>query len=366
MIGHPEWMDTTTLAPVISSAGPFATVFVDVSQDSEKGRHEHDLRVRSACEQLAEQGAPEPVLEAVAGQLAQSVDQPAPVGRLVVATPEDVVYDEVALARIDQPVATWSALPDLAAWVAHRDATLPFVLVLVDHEGGDISLWDSDVPEPEVEISAGGEVQYVHQVPTGGWAMINFQHSTENVWRHNADAVAGEITKLVRAHGHPLVLLGGDPTSVSLVRKDLDDLPATVVELEHAQRAADGGDETIAQAIREALLAQVVRRRTELTHRFREALGRGRGAATGVRDVAEAFVQGQVETLLLDPGALAEHELDPAVVPGLSFGEVEPSGPVRADLGLLAAAVLTDAHVSTLPQAALGGAPVAAILRWTA
>lgn len=357
-------MDTTTLAPVYQSAGPFATVFVDVSQDSENGRHEHELRVRSACEQLAAQGAPESVLEAVGDRLAANVDRPAPVGRLVVATPESIVYDEVALTRVDQPVATWAPLPDLAAWVAHRDATLPFVLALVDHEGGDISLWDSDVPEPEIETDAGGEVQYAHHVSTGGWAMLNFQHSTENVWHHNADAVAAEITKLVRSHGHPLVLVGGDPTSVSMVRKDLADLPATVVQLEHAQRATDGGDEVIAQGIREALLAEVVRRRTDLTHRLREALGRGEGAATGVRHVAEAFVRGQVETLLLDPAALAEHELDPAAVPGLAFGDAEPSGPVRADLALVAAAVLTDAEVSALPTAALGGAPVAALLRW--
>jgi hypothetical protein len=358
-------MHTSTLSPALQGTGPFATVLTDVSQDTESGRHEHELRIRAASQQLAEQGAPAEVVDAVAARLNETVHLPAPQARIVVATPEGVAYDDVALTRIDQPVATWSPLPDLAAWVTHRDATLPFVLALVDHEGGDISLWDSDVPEPETETSAGGELLYVHKVPTGGWAAINYQHSSENVWHHNADAVAAEITKLVRAHGHPLVLLGGDPASVSMVRKDLAELPATVVELEHAQRASDGGDETIAQGIREALLGEVVRRRTELTHRLREALGRGEGAATGVRDVAEAFVRGQVETLLLDPTALAEHELDPSTVPGLAFGAAQPSGPVRADLALVAAAVLTDADVSTLPRAALGGAPVAALLRWS-
>ena len=55
------------------------------------------------------------------------------------------------------------------------------------------------------------------------------------------------------------------------------------------------------QAIREALMEYVVSRRLEVAHRFKDRLGQGFGAATGVRDVANAFVTGQVDTLLLDP-----------------------------------------------------------------
>lgn len=136
------------------------------------------------------------------------------------------------------------------------------------------------------------------------------------------------------------------------------------MELPTGQRTEDGGDEALQQAVREALRAEVVRRRTELTHRLRDRLGRGEGAATGVRDVAEAFTRGQVETLLLDPGGAAGLELEPEKVPGLAFGKAEVTEKVRADQALLAAAVLTDADVSVLPAAAMGGAPVAALLRW--
>lgn len=359
-------MDTTTLTPALHGSGPFATVLADVSQDTESGRHEHDLRVRAACERLSEQGAPREVVDLVAERLGEVVREQAPTGRIVVATPEGIAYDEVALTRIDDPVATWDALPDLAAWIAHRDSSLPFVLALVDHEGGDVSLWDSDMPQPEVSTSAGGEdLEFVHQMPVGGWGSLETQRTTENTWRKNAADVADEIVRLVRAHGHPVVLLGGDPTSVGMVRKDLEDLPASIVELSSGQRAEDGGDEALRAAIHEALAGEVVRRRTALAHRVSEALGRGDTGVAGVDAVAGALVRGQVETLVFDPSALSDARLDPADHPGLSFGGPEPLAPLRADEALLAAAVATDAEVATLPSIALGRQPVAAILRWT-
>lgn len=359
-------MDITTLTPALHGSGPFATVLADVSQDTESGRHEHELRVRAACDRLSEQGAPQAVVDLVAERLGEVVREPAPVGRILVATPEGIAYDEVAPTRIDDPVATWDALPDLGAWIAHRDASLPFVLALVDHEGGDVSLWDSDAPQPEVSTSAGGEdLEWVHHVPTGGWGSLETQRTTENTWRKNAADVAEEIVRLVRAHGHPVVLLGGDPTSVGMVRKDLEDLPATVLELSSGQRAEDGGDDALRGAIQEALAGEVVRRRTALAHRVAEALGRGDTGVAGVDAVADALVRGQVETLVFDPAALPDARLNPAEHPGLSFGGAEPLTPLRADEALLAAAVATDAEVATLPSIALGRQPVAAILRWT-
>lgn len=365
-MGDREVMQTSTLTSVTQSSGPFATVLVDVSQDSEQGRQEHELRVREAVERLAEQGAPSEVIDTVAERLRENLHRPAPTARLVIATPEGVVYDEVALSRVDQAVASWDPLPDLTTWIAHRDATLPFVLALVDHEGGDVSLWDSDLPEPAVETSAGSEdLQFVHHVPTGGWGSLEVQRTTENVWRRNARDVAEEITRVVREHGRPLVLLGGDPTSVGLVRKELDNLPADVVELPTGQRTADGGDEALQQAIHEALLAQLVARRTELAHRIHQALARGEGAVADVGPVAEAFVRGQVDTLVIDPAALSEVRLLPSDHPGLGFGGPTPSGAVRADEALIAAAIATDATVTTLPGIALDRAPVVALLRWT-
>jgi hypothetical protein len=356
-------MLTTRLTDLYGATGPFATVMLDVSHDTENGEHEHELRVRAATEELADQGAPDTVVKEVSERLAELVPDPAPVTRTVVATAAGVLLDDVSHSRTDQPVVSWAPLPDLAPWVEHQDAITPFVLAVVDHEGGDVAVLDSDVPEPSEKESVGGETHHVHKVPVGGWSALRYQHVTENVWARNAEAVADEVISHVRA-GHRLVLLAGDPQSLPTVLARLEDSPATVVQLDTGTRARDGGDEAMQQAIREALMEHVVARRLEDVHTLRDRLGMDSAVATGVRDVADAFVRGQVDTLLIDPSAAAELTLDPADHPGLVLGPEPATGSLRADQALVAAAVSTSAAVRVTPRATLGGAPVAALLRW--
>jgi hypothetical protein len=356
-------MRTTRLSELYADQGPFATVMLDVSHDNENGEHEHELRVRAATEELAAAGAPDEVVKQVSERLGELVGDPAPVARTVVGSSSGVLFDEVNHFRVDQPVVAWSALPDLARWVQHQDAVTPFVLAVVDHEGGDVAIYDSDVPEPASQESVGGETHHAHKVPVGGWSALRYQHVTENVWARNAEAVADEVVSHVRS-GYRLVLLAGDPQSLPTVRARLEDSRATVVELGTGTRARDGGDEALQQAIREALMEHTVSRRLEDVHALKDRLGMDAAVATGVDDVADAFVRGQVDTLLLDPQPAADLALEVDRHPGLVLGATSTRGTVRADQALVAAAVATAADVRVVPAAALAGAPVAALLRW--
>jgi hypothetical protein len=356
-------MDTTPFAPIYQQAGPFATALVDVGHDNENGEHEHELRVRGVCDQLTEQGATDSVVAAVSERLLELVERPAPVARLVVATDDGIAHDEVVGVRIDQPVASWGPLPDLAPWIECRDSAVTFVLALVDHEGGQVALYDSEVPEAHEEAEVGGETRFVHKVPVGGWSALRYQHNTENVWGRNAEAVVEEIESHLR-RGHRLVLLAGDPQSRGIVRGHLEDSRAELVELDTGTRAEDGGDEALQQSIREALMDYVGARRAALADALREHRERHLAVATGVDEVADAFVRGQVDTLLIDPVDAASVEVDVSQHPGLSLGPDTPTGRVRADQALIAAAVLTGAAVSTNRREALGDSPAAALLRW--
>ncbi|MCW2850098.1 MAG: hypothetical protein JWR90_4072 [Marmoricola sp.] len=359
----PRYMDTAPFTTIYQHAGPFATALVDVGHDNEHGEHEHELRVRAVCDQLTEQGAPDSVVSAVGDRLRELVERPAPIARLVVATGEGIAHDEIIGVRVDRPVSTWGPLPDLAPWIAHRDSSLTFVLVLVDHEGGDVALYDSEVPESQEEAAVGGETRFVHMVPVGGWSALRYQHNTENVWRRNAEAVVQEVRSHVH-RGHRLVLLAGDPQSRGIVRGQLEDTKAEVVELDTGTRAEDGGEEALQEAVGQALLSCLGRRRAALADALREQRERGGALATGVDEVLEAFVRGQVDTLLLDPAETAEIEVDAAHHPGLNLGQELPPGPVRADQALIAAAVLTGAAVSINRREALADSPAAALLRW--
>jgi hypothetical protein len=356
-------MKTSQLATLYEALPPFASATVDVSHDSENGEHEHQLRVRAACDALTQAGADPAAVDAVSERLGQLVKDPAPVARTVVATGEGIVFDQVMHTQVDQPEVTWGPLPDVSRWVQHQDSVTTFVLAVVDHEGGDVALYDSDVPEPHDEATVGGETNHVHKVPVGGWSALRYQHVTENVWTRNAEAVADEAVSHVRA-GHRLVLLAGDPQSRPIVAERLSDTPATVVQLSTGTRAQDGSDEATQQAIREALMAHATERRLETSHTLKDRLGRDDAVATGLADVADAFVRGQVDTLLLDPPAAAGLELDPGRHPGLALGTAPLDEPLRADLALVAAATLTGADIVVSRASAMGGTPVAALLRW--
>jgi Bacterial archaeo-eukaryotic release factor family 2 len=362
-VGYRQPMRTARLADLYQHRGPFASVTIQVDHANENGTHEHELRARAACEQLIDMGADGSAVQAVSERLGEQVNDPAPVSRTVVATVEGVIFDELLRIAVEQPVVTWGPLPEVSPWVERQDSIVPFVLAVVDHEGGDVAVHTSDVPDPEEESSVGGQAHRVHKVPTGGWSALRYQHVTENVWKRNAEAVAEAIVARVRS-GLRLVLLAGDPRSRTEVMNALSGISAEVVQLDSGSRAADGGEEALESAVRAALFNHVAARRVQQSHKLQDRLGRGEAVATGVRDVADAFVRGQVETLLLDLRGAAELTLEPHDHPGLVVGAASVDEPVAADQALLALAALTGADVTISKRAALGGSPVAALLRW--
>ena len=357
-------MKTDSLTPIYSDPGPFASAYLEVSRDQEQGDRIVELGVRAAAEELAEQGAPPEVVSDVEERLLRSTGQPAPISRCVVATERGVLFDELTRSHHAKPVVTWSPLPDVAEWLSDANRQVPFVLALVDHEGGDITTYSADDMEPEREASVGEPSKYEHKVRGGGWSHLNWQRSAETVWAQNAAAVAAEIERQVR-NGPELVILAGDVHSRSQVVKDLPDtISAEIVVLDRAGRPVDGGDDALAEDVESALRDVVVSRQLKLIHELKEGMGRGQYTAIGVRDVADAFVLGQVDRLLLDPQAAAEFTLRPGDHPGLALGITTPDEELRADQALIAAACLTDADVSVATAATMGGAPVAALLRW--
>jgi Bacterial archaeo-eukaryotic release factor family 2 len=357
-------MKTDRLAPIYAEPGPFASAYVEVSRDQEHGDRIVELAVRAVGEELAEQGAPAEVVTDIQERLLRSTGQPAPISRCVVATERGVLFDELTRSHHTQPVATWGPLPDLVAWLRDASRQIPFVLALVDHEGGDITTYSADDMEPEREASVGEPSKYEHKVRGGGWSHLNWQRSAETIWAQNAAEVAAEIGRQVR-NGPELVILAGDVHSRGQVIADLPDtIAADVVVLDRAGRPVDGGDDALAKDVESALRDVVVSRQLKMVHELKERMGRGRSVAIGVREVADAFVRGQVDQLLLDPEAAADFTLRPRDHPGLALGIKTPEEKLRADQALIAAACLTDADIAVATAATMGGAPVAALLRW--
>jgi Bacterial archaeo-eukaryotic release factor family 2 len=357
-------MKSDRLTAIYADPGPFASAYLEVSRDQEQGNRVVELAVRAVRDDLADQGAPSEVLAAVEERLGQSTGQPAPISRCVVATERGVLLDELTRSHHAQPVATWATLPDVAAWLRDAGQQVPFILALVDHEGGDVTTYSADDMGPEREASVGEPSKYEHKVRGGGWSHLRMQRTAENVWAHNAVEVAAEIERQVRI-GPNLVILAGDEHSRSLVTEHLPDtISAEVRVLDRSGRPVDGGDDALAADVDSVLRDVVVARQLRMVHELKERMGRGESVALGVRDVADAFVRGQVDQLMLDPDAAAGFTLRPGDHPGLALGASTPIDEVRADQALIAAACMTDADIAVATAATMGGAPVAALLRW--
>lgn len=356
-------MRTDSLTDLFDQPGPFASVLVDVSQDGEDGAGQRQLRVDEALRQLEAQGAPEPVGHQLREVLDQPTEPAAPVARLVVATEAGLCFDDTVQERLDTTVATWSPLPDVAMWARLQDASLPFLLVVADREGSDIEVYRASNREPDETTSIHGETAHIHKVKVGGWAQDHYQNHTEEVWRRNARQTAELIDRQV-ADGIPLVVLAGDERA----RGEIDEALGTkaaecTVQVEAGGRAAGSSREALEAAVADVLRAEVVERRLGWVRQYQERRGRGDAVATGSQEVLDAFVIGQVGTLLLDLPGSREQTVQPADYRGLTLG-VGVGAILPLDQVLVAAAVRTAADVVVVPGRVLEGAPAAALLRW--
>lgn len=358
-------MNNERIAAVLQDPGPFASVYVDVSRDTDAGNRMAELHAREAADGLAAQGAPESVITPIRQVLDEVVRLPSPVSRCLVAGERGVLLDGMSRSHRSQPVINFGPLPDVAHWLGDEAEATTFLLVLLDHEGGDLTTFSSRTMEPIKATEAGEPSPYEHKVRGGGLAHYRFQRTSETVWADNADAVLTEIDRRLTDEVD-LMLIGGEPDMRNKVLSGEQKSWPEVIVLEGVNRNTEDSSmaDRIMREADSAIRARAMAHRLAAVHQLRDRMGQGSGSATGVADTISALVQGQVERLLLDPDAAAEQVVDPADHPGVSLGSVRADQPLRADQLLVSLGALTDAEIVITRARTMAGAPAAAVLRW--
>ena len=367
-------MDVSFLNQVLEATGPFATVCADVTHTTENADTELELRVRAIGEKLTEQGAPEPVVEAVRSRLLEG-NEGGEAGTLkgravVVASDGSVVLDQALVDAPLREVAEWSAQPDLTPVLRQLPGRVPHIVVLADRTGADITFMGG--PGTVEEETVQGDTFQIRKFPGGGWAHHRYQHNAENKWVHNADEVADRITSMVRRLSPRFVLVAGDIRARQILTDRAGDLwSGLIVSMDEGGRAAGADREPVDRRMTELIAEHEARECAEVLEQIQAAGAHGL-SVTGIRATVEALRKGQVETLVVtdEPGddtllvggsplelGVDQHDMDALGV----HGEAVP-----ADRALLAAAVASAAAVVVLPKAAMpDGASVAAVLRYT-
>ncbi|MFR9801229.1 Vms1/Ankzf1 family peptidyl-tRNA hydrolase [Pseudonocardia sp. RS010] len=290
-----DWLRDACAAP-----GPFATVLLDVTHDTEDAARQDELRRRGVREELSGQGAPGSVVDAVDAALAEAPPPEGTGGRVLVAADKGVLVDAVLPAPPRTSVSTWSALPDLAAVTEAVREEVPVVVVRIDETGGEV-LAPGDAEPEEV----GGRDHPVHKVRAGGLSHLNMQERVEETWRENTAEVAGRVDARVRASGaRVLVVLGDSPARSRLVDALPERSAKIVAEVEHTAGATPVDvPDTVAAAVEDVLDAE----RRQAWEHYRQLAGRPDGqAVTGLADVVAALRAEAVDTLFLDPATLTD------------------------------------------------------------
>ncbi|MBG0832758.1 peptide chain release factor 1 [Planomonospora sp. ID67723] len=357
-------MRLDALRPLYERAGPFASVYLDTGRAVPQGEQQIELRWKALSERLEEA---DPATLGAFEKLFTSVHAAAP-GRAAFACGGELVYTEPLADRPRRETARWSPLPHVMPLLAQRGENVPHIRVLVDHAGADVIVVGAGSPRRTAVQAQDWPLQKTGQ---GGWSQRRYESSVEEAWERNAKAVAEAVDEEVRRMGAELVVMAGDPKSVSLLRSHLGHEAAErAVAVEHGNRAEGSDPMPFVQEVETAIDSWLERRREQLMERYGEASAKEL-TVSGLAATARAFREGRVDTLLMvdrpdadglmwigpEGGQLATEESE------IREWGVESPQRDRADAALARAVATTDAELCFVPEL---DAPdeVAALLRF--
>lgn len=346
------------LREVVAAPGPFASVYVDASHDTEDAARLTELHRRSVQSELTGLGADSDLSELVGDALA---DEPpvGPAGRAIIAGNGRVLAAETLPMPPAGEQIRFSALPYLMPLLATARRSIPYVVANVDRVGAEFAAVNragEQVPAPDVH----GVDHPVHQVRGTGWSQRTTLNRVAETVQHNVNDIAAHATKLIDEVGAELLVIAGEVQGRRAVH---DALPARGRDIAVELDKPDLVDALLAERQAMAELAAL--------EKFRERHGRG-DAVAGLPEVAGALRGGQVDVLLVSDPLLADQVVwrgpdltqittDPADLPEATGQLAE----TRADEALPAAAIATGANVLVLPEQESFTDGVAALLRYS-
>jgi hypothetical protein len=369
-IGYAKEVDLRFLRDLVARPGPFATVYVDASHDTEDAERAARLRWAGHRDELREQGADEATLDALEEAVTGNAPAIGRAGRVLVARDAAVVLDRTLPEPPAVAFARWQPLPDLLPVLLEQPEPLRAVAVRVDETGGEIFVAiPGEGVEPLEDVQGSGYP--VHKVRGGGWSHLNMQERVEESWRRNVAEVAQRVDAHLSATGARVLVLAGDARSRARLLDALGKRAAAIaVQVEHTGGRSGGSADDLAAAVDEAARDVETAERHAVIERFEQAVGRPEGLAVdGLDRVLAALRAEQVDTLLLDGGVQRDRTVWIGEAPSQVAADAaelrelgsEPIGEAGVDAALLRAAAGTGAQLTPLGGGRTGlvGRPVA-------
>ncbi|MFB6393204.1 Vms1/Ankzf1 family peptidyl-tRNA hydrolase [Polymorphospora lycopeni] len=342
-------MDLSFLQPIYARPGPWASVYLDASRNTEDGAISFELRWRGQREQLEAAGAPAHTVRALERAVLGHSPRTGTYGIAAFAADGEVALLQYLPAPPRVDLAAYAPLPHAMPAVAGRGEEVAWLRVVADRTGASVDGVHSGSLARRAQIR-GSESYPIRRVKPGGWAQSRFQREAVTVWKRNAGDSAAATAELAGTVGAEVVVVGGDPQARRML---VDQLPAywrsRVVETDIGSRAP-GGDRGHLDDITIQAVADIAERHTtDALDRY----GVQQEAATGLTAVVDALQRAQVDTLLLvdDPSSTARLWIGPEptqiATDANRLRQMAVADPVqvRADAALVRALAGTDADL---------------------
>ncbi|MCG7633474.1 hypothetical protein MHN80_14255 [Gordonia McavH-238-E] len=369
-------MNSTRFRELATATGPFATIYIDDSHNTEDAAHAVELRWRALREELESAGADAAVVETIGTTLLDGTPAVGPSGRAVIAGPDGVLLDEHLIRPPVTPVARYSPVPYLVPLVEHGTSAPRHVIAAVDHAGADIELVEAggSLLSKETVEGEGYPIHHAAGAESPGYGDPQQRSDEQN--RKNIRQVADRLTEIVDSDKPEIVFVIGELSSMSDLRAAAPErLAERLIDLQLGARDSGIADADIRAAVSSEFGLRQNRTMADAAESLQAGLGHDPALAVeGLTAVCGALRNGEVETLIIgdlddttvfDGGDAAGGLTTVApTAENLSELGVPPERTLRADEALPMAAVLTGADLIRIDERISPRDGVGAVLRY--
>ena len=169
-------MQLSFLRPLYDRPGPWCSVYLDASANTEDAHPALDLRWRALRDELQRQRADVASIDAVERVVRGHDPMAGDYGLAVFATRGRVVLSEYLSAPPLRDLAAFSELPHVMPLLAQRGEQVAWVRVLADRTGAD-AMAISAGGVPRRSHVQGRESYQLRRVNPGGWSQSRYQRA---------------------------------------------------------------------------------------------------------------------------------------------------------------------------------------------
>jgi hypothetical protein len=342
-------MDLAFLRPLYVRPGPWASIYLDASRDTEDAAAAIELRWRALRESLLGQGAGRDTVDALDLALRRHEPWPGEYGMAAFATGGKVVHTEYLAAPPRKELANYGPVPHTMPLVAQRGEQIAWVRVLADRAGADVDAVSAGGVSRQVHVRS-AESYPIRKVQPGAWSQSRFQREAEMAWHRNAGDSAAATADLAEAVGAEVIVVAGDERARAALATQLPDRWQDRMVLTDIGSRARGGEPERLDEVTVQAIAEVA---DEHTRSALDRFGMQEDVGSGLDAAVQALQRRQVDTMLIadDPSSTDQLWIGPeptdvaTEADQLTALAIPDPVPVRADAALVRALVGGDAGV---------------------